>query len=170
MRGKDSETTETHRRFVWLLVHWEIPAEDLEDGSTDISRRSDKEQGRSYCANVKNVHNLIWHQYADITLWDKVKVVRNLLLVSLLHPPFSLGLFQLWSIRILYCKIEVKFFSLFPQPVVVRMWSCCQLFGVLEFWRHILCLGIPANPPLNSSKLEKKEEHAMWELRDNKEK
>lgn len=41
-----------------LLVHWEIPAEDLEDESTDISRRSDKEQGRSYCAKLKNMHNL----------------------------------------------------------------------------------------------------------------
>lgn len=166
MRGKDSETTETHRRFVWLLVHWEIPAEDLEDESTDISRRSDKEQGRSYCAKLKNVHNLIWHQYADIILWDKEKWWETFSLCHFCIPPFSLGLFQLWSIRILYCKIEEKLFSFFPQPVVVGMWSCCQLFGVLEFWRHILCLGIPASPHLNSSKLEKKE-HAMW-LRDNK--
>lgn len=43
-----------------LLVHSEIPAEDLEDESTDLSRRSDKEQGRRYCAKLKNKHNILF--------------------------------------------------------------------------------------------------------------
>lgn len=75
-----------------LLVQWQIPAEDLEDESTDISRRSDNEQGRRYCAKLKNMHNLVWHKYTAITLWDKGKVVRNLL-VSLLHSPTLLEAF-----------------------------------------------------------------------------
>lgn len=67
-----------------LLVHREISAEDLEDESADLSRRSDKEQGRRYQAKVKNMHNIVWHQCAANILWEERKVMRNLPFVLLL--------------------------------------------------------------------------------------
>lgn len=43
----------------------------------------------------------------------------------------------------------------------VGIWNHGKLFGALEVRRQSLCPGIPGSPHLNSSKLEKREEHAL---------
>lgn len=43
-----------------LLVCWEIPAEDPEEESTALWRRSDKELKGRFCAKLKNRHNIFF--------------------------------------------------------------------------------------------------------------
>lgn len=157
MRGKDSETTETRRSFVWLAgtlrnSSWGS-ARWINWYTQEVRQRARQE----VLCQTKEHAESCWASICSHCSLRQSKSAEKPSPCVTSAPPHSLwGFSSSEASGFCTCKIEVKLFSLLSQPMVVGMWSCCELFGALEFWRHILCLGIPASPHPNSSKLAKK--------------